>query len=92
MAAIHVIRPSGGRFVVMMFSNCALTRIAAGGFVRRPSNGGERSIEQRHRKQAENCGGGTATLLRGQLHSRPGPSYVVTNYNVPRHSLKAGLI
>lgn len=45
MAAIHVMRRRGGRFVVMMLGYGALIRGAAGGAVRGPRGGGERSIE-----------------------------------------------
>lgn len=46
MAAIHVIRGCGGRFVVMMLRDGALVRSAAGGLVGGPSGAGEGGVEQ----------------------------------------------
>jgi hypothetical protein len=56
MAAVHVIRRSGGRLVVMMLGNRALIRGAAGRLVGGPSGAGEGSVEQDDDEQTEDRG------------------------------------
>ena|SRR6266850_5977384 len=71
MLAIHLICGCGGRFLVMMPRNRALTGRAAGGLIPRPCGTGERRVEQDNHEQTDACGNRTAAMLIAEGHVRP---------------------
>jgi hypothetical protein len=88
VAAIHVVRGRGGRFVVMMLGNGALVRSTAGGFVGGPGGTGERCVEQDDDEQTDAGVDFAAAMLKGNLHTLRQPISRIGHYIVTRHSLQ----